>query len=82
LTLSGLNKVALVDLKTMEIGKTLEVPKAPQEIVVRPDSGEAYVSCDASAKVAVVDLQDLKISKLIDAGAGVDGLAWAPMAAN
>jgi len=44
---------------------------------VRPDGGEAYVSCDASRKVAVINTQDWTVTKLIDAGAGADGLAWA-----
>jgi hypothetical protein len=36
------------------------------------------VSCDASKKVAVIDLSEWKIERLIDAGAAADGLAWAP----
>jgi DNA-binding beta-propeller fold protein YncE len=71
------NQVGVVDLKKMELVKTLDVPKAPQEVLVRPDGAEAYVSCDASRQVAVIDTKDWKVSKLIEAGAGVDGLAWA-----
>ncbi len=71
------NKVAAIDLKTMEVTHTFDVPKVPQEVAVRPDSMEAYVSCDASHQIAVLDLKDWKVSKLIDAGAGADGLAWA-----
>jgi hypothetical protein len=37
----------------------------------------AYVSCDQSAKVAAISLSDWKVTKLIDAGKGADGLAWA-----
>ena len=70
-------KVAVVDLKTMETARSIDVPRAPQETLVRPDGGEAYVSCDASRKVAVINTQDWTVTKLIDAGAGVDGLAWA-----
>ncbi len=71
------NKVGVVDLQTMKVARTLEVPRAPQEIVVRPDGASAYVSCDASRQVAVVDLKNWNIEKLVDAGAGADGLAWA-----
>jgi len=53
------------------------VPRSPQEIVVRPDGQVAYVSCDASGQVAVLDLNDWKVEKLIEAGKGADGLAWA-----
>ena len=73
-----LNQVGVVDLQSMQVARTLDVPKAPQEVVVRPDGQEAYVSCDASAKVAVLDLKDWQVTKQIAAGAGADGLAWAP----
>jgi DNA-binding beta-propeller fold protein YncE len=70
-------KVAVVDLKKMETVRSIDVPRSPQETLVNPDGSEAYVSCDASRKVAVISTQDWIVSKLIDAGAGVDGLAWA-----
>lgn len=75
--MNGINKVGVVNLDSMKVVHTLDVPKAPQEIVVRPDGAVAYVSCDASKQVAVVDLKDWKVTKLIDAGRGADGLAWA-----
>ena len=71
------NKVGVVDLKSMKVTRTFDVPRAPQEIVVRPDGTSAYVSCDASHQVAVLDLTNWKVEKLIDAGPGADGLAWA-----
>jgi DNA-binding beta-propeller fold protein YncE len=61
----------------MKVAATIDVPKAPQEMLVQPDGSRAYVSCDASRKVAVIDTKDWTVSKLIDAGKGVDGLAWA-----
>jgi len=57
--------------------RPLDGPKAPQEVVVRPDGRVAYVSCDSSRKVAVIDLEAQKVDKLIDAGPLADGLAWA-----
>jgi hypothetical protein len=51
-------------------------------VLVRPDGAVAYVSCDASKQVAVLDLKNWKLDKLIDAGAGADGLAWAPAKEN
>jgi DNA-binding beta-propeller fold protein YncE len=62
----------------MKVSRTIDVPKAPQEVLVRPDGAVAYVSCDASKQVAVLDLKEWKVQKLIDAGHGADGLAWAP----
>jgi len=52
------------------------VPAAPQEVLVRPDGGAAYVSCDKSGKVAVIDTGKWTVTALIDAGKTVDGLAW------
>jgi DNA-binding beta-propeller fold protein YncE len=53
------------------------VGKNPQEIIIRPDAKVAYVSCEDSNQVAVIDLAQLKVEKLIDAGSRADGLAWA-----
>jgi DNA-binding beta-propeller fold protein YncE len=55
----------------------LDVPKAPQEILIQPDGAYAYVSCDASRQVAVLDLKQWKTARLIGTGPGTDGLAWA-----
>ena len=71
------NQVAVIDLGTLKLVRTIDVPKAPQEILVRPDNQVAYVSCNASAKVAAVRLSDWSVEKLIDAGKLADGLAWA-----
>jgi len=73
----GANKVAVVDLGTMKVAHTIDVPAAPQEVVTRPDGKVAYVSCDASHQVAAISTSDWKVEKLIEAGAGADGLAWA-----
>jgi YVTN family beta-propeller protein len=72
-----LHQVAAVDLNTMTVTKTVDVPKTPQFVLVRPDGKVAYVSCDASKHVAAIDIDTFKGQKLINAGAGADGLAWA-----
>jgi DNA-binding beta-propeller fold protein YncE len=74
---STANKVAIVDLGTMQVAHAIDVPAAPQEVVVRPDGKVAYVSCDASHKIAAIRTSDWAVEKLIDAGAGADGMAWA-----
>ena len=71
------NQVSVVDLKSFEVVHNVDVPKAPQEVLIRPDGRTAYVSCNASAKVAEISIGDWKVEKLIDAGKGADGLAWA-----
>lgn len=73
----GARKVAVVDLKILKVARTIDVPAAPQEVLIRPDAQVAYVSCDASRKVAAIGLADWKVQKLIEAGPGSDGLAWA-----
>ena len=70
------NLVAIIDLKTLEVAQTLPTPPSPQEVITDPD-GTAYVSCDKSHEIAVIDTKAWKASKLINAGAGADGLAWA-----
>jgi DNA-binding beta-propeller fold protein YncE len=71
------NKVAVVDLATMKVAHEIDVPAAPQEALVRPDGKVAYVSCDASKKIVAIRTSDWTVEKMIDAGAGADGLAWA-----
>ena len=75
--LSQASKLGFVNLTAMKLTRTLDLPKAPQEMLVRPDGAVAFVSCDASRQVAVIDLKDWKVAKLIDTGPGTDGLAWA-----
>jgi YVTN family beta-propeller protein len=70
-------QVAVIDLKELKVIHTIDVPKAPQEVLVRPDDKMAYVSCDSSGQVAAIDIGTWTVAKLIDAGKGVDGLAWA-----
>lgn len=72
------NLVAVVDLGKLKVVRTIPVPSAPQEILVRPDGKVAYVSCSTKKQVAIIDLSTWKVQKLIDAGGGADGLAWAP----
>jgi YVTN family beta-propeller protein len=61
----------------MKVLQTIDVPRAPQETLVRPDGRAAYVSCDASNQVAEIDTTTWKVTRLIDAGKTADGLAWA-----
>jgi DNA-binding beta-propeller fold protein YncE len=67
----------VVDLSTMTVAHTIDVPARPQEVLVSPDNQVAYVSCDQSGKVAVISLSDWKVKTIIDAGPGADGLALA-----
>jgi len=70
------NEVAVVDISTMKVVRTIKVPPSPQEVLVRPDGKAAYVSCSSSHQIATIQLDDWSV-KLIEAGRGADGLAWA-----
>jgi DNA-binding beta-propeller fold protein YncE len=70
-------KVAVLNLHTMKVEHQIDVPPAPQEILLRPNGKVAYVSCDRSKQVAEIDLATWKLNRLINVGAGADGLAWA-----
>ena len=73
----GVNQVAVVDLSTMQVVRKIDVPATPQEILIQPATHTAYVSCNTSGQVAQIDLAQWKVAKLINAGKGADGLAWA-----
>ena len=77
LALPKANKLAVVDLASLKVVRTVDVPEHPVKVLARPDGKVAYVSCSGSKQVAVVDLSQWKVDSLIDAGKGVDGLAWA-----
>jgi DNA-binding beta-propeller fold protein YncE len=68
--------VAVVEVPAFRVVKTISVLAAPQEVLIRPDGKVAYVSCDRSGQVAAIQIGAWGV-KLIGAGKGVDGLAWA-----
>ena len=71
------NQMVAVDLATLKVVHTVDVAKDPVKVLASPDGKVAYVSCSRAHQIAVVDLSQWKVDSLIDAGAGVDGLAWA-----
>jgi DNA-binding beta-propeller fold protein YncE len=71
--------VAVVDLSSFSVVRTLKVEGAPQEVLVAP-TGDAYVSSWAAGgkgKISVIDPAATKVTATIDAGSHADGLAWA-----
>jgi DNA-binding beta-propeller fold protein YncE len=71
------NQVAVVDLATMEVARTIDVAAKPQEVLVDPAGKMAYVSCTVAGQVAAIEIADWKVTRLIAAGKLADGLAWA-----
>jgi YVTN family beta-propeller protein len=72
----GKNQAAIIDLASMKVIHTIDVPAIPQAVTVRPDGKMAYVSCDTSHKVAAISIPDWTVT-LMDAGKGTDGITWA-----
>lgn len=70
-------KVAVIDLKQLKVVRTIDVPPAPQAVLVGPDDKVAYASCDESNQVAEIDLTAWKVRRLIRTGNSPDGMAWA-----
>ena len=70
-------QVAVVDLKTLNVVRTIDLPAAPTEILPSPNGKVAYASMPSGNQVAVIDLSQWKVQSLIDAGKYADGLAWA-----
>jgi YVTN family beta-propeller protein len=71
------NTVAVVDLASWKVVRTIPVPGAPQEIVISRNGKFAYVSCipgKTPGQIAVINLSDWSTSN-ITAGVGADGLA-------
>jgi DNA-binding beta-propeller fold protein YncE len=76
-TMRNAKGVAVVDLKTMKVVRTIDVPGGPSEVLVSDDGKTAYVACNFADQVAVIDLAGWKVAGVIDAGKFADGLAWA-----
>jgi DNA-binding beta-propeller fold protein YncE len=68
----------VIDLATLKVIKTLDLPESPSEILIRRDASVAYISC-LSGKIAVVGLQSWQLREPIEMTRGVDGLAWIPL---
>ena len=70
-------KIAVIDLQSDRVVRTVDLPAAPSEILMSPDGSLAYVSCTDKEQIAVIRMSDWTVTKLIQAGKRVDGLAWA-----
>jgi DNA-binding beta-propeller fold protein YncE len=71
------SQVAVLDLKTLQVVRVIQVPPKPIEILVTPRDDFAYVTCGRSGKIAAIKLSDWTVQRVFDAGKHVDGLAWA-----
>jgi len=76
--LADQNKVAVIDVNTMQVARNVAVGEYPQEVLVTPDGKTAYVSCmHGGGTVSEIDLGSWKATRSIVTGSSTDGLAWA-----
>ena len=71
------SQVAVIDLRSKKVVRTIDLPASPSEILMSPDGSMAYVSCTDKQQIAAIKVSDWTVTKLIQAGKRVDGLAWA-----
>jgi DNA-binding beta-propeller fold protein YncE len=87
----GAERVHLVDAKTHRIRSTLEMANlaglpadaaehpSPQGITLSRDGTVAFVTLKGAGMVAVIDLAQAKVIKLLTVGGGSDGVGFSPM---
>ena len=76
------SQLAVIDLKTNQVARTITLPGSPHETVLSMDGKMAYVSCSVAGEVWSIRTKDWAVRKSISSGPFVDGLAWAQRAAN
>ena len=82
-SLMDVNKVAVVDLKTLTVAGSVALASGtvPQAVVVRPDGKAAYVSCVKSGQAAEIALTgepgSWSVKRMITVGKAADGMVWA-----
>jgi YVTN family beta-propeller protein len=78
LAVSATGKLYAVDLTSLKVDKSFDIPDGGNVVTVTPDGKVAYVSCRTSGKIAVLDLTKWMIEEPITLTPGVDGTAWIP----
>jgi len=76
LALPGAKQMGVINLSSMKLEKTIDVPASPQEVLLSPDGKDVFVSCNTSGQVAEIDTAKWSVMQLLPAGIWVDGLAW------
>ena len=71
------SQIAVIDLRSYKVVRTINLPASPSEILMSPDGSIAYVSCTNKQQIAAIRVADWTVTKLIQTGKRVDGLAWA-----
>jgi len=70
------SQVAVIDLATLKLARTIPVPGVPQEILVSPDGQSAYVSCFVKVPVTDAAASNKTCQKEIGQVAVIDLANW------
>jgi hypothetical protein len=73
---SDRHRLYVVDLQTLRIFHSFDLPGNPLEQLVRPGGDGAHASCTQARNIAVLDLHSWQMDQSINLSRGVDGLAW------
>jgi YVTN family beta-propeller protein len=72
----GAGELVVIDVAGRTQRARLPLGSAPTGILIAPDGKEAYVAVSGANRIAVVDLDALKVSRTIETGRSPDGMAW------
>ena len=76
-TIPTQNKLAIVEIATMKVVRSIDTPADPEEVLAQPGNKAAWISSVASHTEAELDLETWQITRKIETGKGTDGIAWA-----
>lgn len=77
LAASPAGKLFVIDLATLKLDQTFDIPAAAGELLITPDGKFAFISCPQTGAIEVFDIPGNKLLDPIQLTKGVDGLAWA-----
>ena len=72
------NAVAVLDVGSNRVLRTIPIPPGPHGLVVTRDGRKVYVSSDGASTVSVIDTATDQITKSIEVGPTPHGLALSP----
>jgi YVTN family beta-propeller protein len=71
-------ELLVLDTATRKEVKRVSLGRAPEGVLIPPQTSVAYIAVNGDNNVAVVDLKTWQVTKRISTGNGPDGLAWKP----
>src|ERR1700720_280415 len=59
------HQLLAINMATLKIAKTFDLPESPSEILVIPDGATAFISCVSAGKIAMLDLRAWQLQQPI-----------------